>query len=192
VSQKTAIDILFQIYNFQPVSFVFNQTPKTMPLLNVTKQTLLCFLLLSATIGVAQKRVLLFIKNPHRQAIYKIGDDITFRLHGSSDKYTQQIIALTDSLIVFDGLKINPKAISALYVDKKTKDWYIVRYKYPTLLPIAGGMFLGADLFNTKRISKPTLIISGSLIGAGLLAQWLVKDYIKLKGQTRLAIITMP
>ncbi len=156
------------------------------------KLTLLCVLLLNVTVAYGQQRVLLFIKNPHRQAIYKIGDEITFRFRSNATKHTYLITGLTDSLIVSDSLRFNPKTISALYVDNKTKDWYIVRYKYPKLLPIAGAGYMGAELVNTGQISKPSLIVGSALIGAGLLANWLVKDYIRLKGQSRLAIITMP
>ncbi len=65
--------------------------------LNATKQTFLCLLLLSATITIGQKRVLLFIKNPHQQAIYKIGDEITFRFQDSAIKHTYLITLLCRS-----------------------------------------------------------------------------------------------
>jgi len=132
---------------------------------------------------------LLFHKNRYRQATYKEGDRISFRLKNDKSKITGQIIGFEDSLIVFHGFKINPDQISHLYVDSKTKIWYVMRYKYEKIFLIAGIGYSFLELVNEGEVDKETLIISGSLITAGLLAKWLISDKIRIKGRRRLLII---
>ncbi len=103
---------------------------------------------------------------------------ISFRLKGDDMKITERILGFEgDSLLVFEGLfKVNPKEISAMYVDEKTSTWFIFRYKYSKVLPMAGTGYLLLDAVNTEKLNKSTLITSASLISAGLLAKWLIKD----------------
>jgi hypothetical protein len=140
-------------------------------------------------VSICYGQKLLFHKNRHREAIYKKGDEISFRLKNDKSKITGQIIGFEDSVIVFPGFKINPRRISHLYVDSKTKIWYILRYKYERIFLIAGTGYPLLELVNHGEIEKETLIISGSLITAGLLARWLISDKIKIKGRRRLVII---
>ncbi|HPM32153.1 MAG TPA: hypothetical protein PLJ60_17605 [Chryseolinea sp.] len=140
-----------------------------------------------ASISYGQK--LLFHKSRHREAIYKKGDKISFRLKNAKSKITGQIIGFEDSVIAFQGFKINPEQISHLYVDSKTKIWYVMRYKYEKIFLIAGIGYSFLELVNEGEVDKETLIISGSLITVGLLARWLISDKIKIKGRRRLLII---
>jgi hypothetical protein len=132
---------------------------------------------------------LLFHKNRHRQALYKQGDVISFKLKNDKSKIAGQIRDFEDSLIVFQGFKVNPNEITHLYVDSKTKVWYILRYKYEKIFLIAGVGYTLLELINQGEMDKETLIVSGSLISAGLLARWLISDKIKIKGRRRLLII---
>ena len=76
-----------------------------------------------------------------------------------------------------------------MYVDKQTRTWYFLKYKYEKLLLFTGIGYLVVDGFNNKEFTKETLIISGSLIGAGLLARWLISKKIKIKGRRKLVIM---
>ena len=154
-------------------------------------KTSLFFFLISSFCSFGQKQFLLFIKNNHRKVTYQKGEIISFRLKGDDMKITERILGFEgDSLLVFDGLfKVNPKEISDMYVDEKTSTWFIFRYKYSKVLPMAGVGYLLLDVVNTEKFNKSTLITSGSLISAGLLAKWLIKDRIKIKGQRKLGII---
>jgi len=138
--------------------------------------------------GFGQKS-LLFNKNWRRQAIYKTGDVLSFQLKADPRKITDQITGFDDSLIVFKNYKINPKEITHLYVDKQTSTWYFLKYKYEKLLFFAGIGYLLIDGFNNQEFSQETLVISGSLIGAGLLARWLISKKIKIKGRRKLVIM---
>lgn len=146
---------------------------------------LLCFLCGDC---VGQKS-LLFTKNWRKQAIYKTGDVISFCVKVDPKKITDQIIGFEDSLIVFKNYKVNPKEITHMYVDKQTGTWYFLKYKYEKLLLFTGIGYLVIDGFNNKEFSEETLIISGSLIGAGLLARWLISKKIKIKGSRKLVIM---
>jgi len=144
-------------------------------------------LLLGSFDGNSQK--LLFQKNRYRQALYEPGDQLTFRLKGSRTKIFGQILGFEDSLIVFRDFKINPAKISHLYVDAKTRIWFILRYKYSKLLLIAGTGYLFLDAVNSGEFREKTLIISGTLIGAGLLAKIFISERMKIKGRRKLVII---
>lgn len=131
----------------------------------------------------------MFQKNRRRTAFYKQGDQISFRLHNDKTKYTFQILGFEDSVLVVRNYKINPKEISHMYVDSKTKIWYVFKYKYEKIFFLAGAGYLLASVINEKTVSKEAATISGSLGGAAILARLLVNDKIRIKGKRRLAII---
>lgn len=133
---------------------------------------------------------LYFKKNSHREAMYSVSDVISFDLKNNKEKVSDQIKGFEDSLIVFQSYKLNYREISALYVDKKTKIWFILRYKYEKLFFLTGADFLPIDIINTGRIEPKALAVSGALLGAGLLSRWLISDKIKIRGKRKLLIIS--
>jgi hypothetical protein len=149
--------------------------------------TLLLILLFIGLDGFGQK--LLFHKNRRREAFYKVGDQISFRIKGSKAKYTETIVSFEDSVIVFENAKLHPSKISHLYADHKTSGWYFFRFKYQRILPRAAIAWILVDLLNTATVQKKTFVISGSLVGAGLLAKWLIGDRIKIKPGMKLLIM---
>lgn len=152
-----------------------------------------CFLLALALCSFCEdcigQKSLLFNKNWRKQAIYSTGDVISFQVKADPRKITDQILGFEDSLIVFRNYKINPNEITSMYLDKKTSTWYFLKYKYEKLLLFTGIGYLLIDGFNNKEFTKETLIISGSLIGAGLLARCLISKKIKIKGSRKLVIM---
>jgi len=72
-----------------------------------------------------------------------------------------------------------------LYVDPKTRTWFILRYKYKTGLPIIGFGYALLDFLNTGTLSKETLIFSSVFIAAGLLAKIMISEKIKIKGKKK-------
>ena len=131
----------------------------------------------------------MFQKNRIRHAIYKNGDVITFRIRSEKFKITDEIRGFTDSLILFRDYSINPKEITRLYFDQKTRGWFILRTKYSRLLIIAGAGYGLLDLLNTGEPDAATLLISGSLVTAGILAKLLIPDYFRIRGKKKLMII---
>jgi hypothetical protein len=133
---------------------------------------------------------LYFKKNCHREAVYAVGDKLTFELKETKAKVTDRIIGFKDSLLVFQTYKLRPKEIGALYVDEKTKIWFIFRYKYEKAFLLAGSLFLPISVINTGKVEPRALAVSGALLGAGLLARWLVSQKLRIKGKRKLLIIS--
>jgi hypothetical protein len=155
----------------------------------MTKLLTLYFLLILWSFESLGQKSLLFSKNWRKQAIYKTGDVISFQVTTDPRKISDQIMGFEDSLIVFKNYKVNPNEITHMYVDKQTSTWYFLKYKYEKLFLFTGIGYLLIDGFNNKEFTKETLVISGTLIGAGLLARWLISKKIKIKGSRKLVIM---
>ena len=149
----------------------------------------LCLLLVALNCESTAQSFLTFSKNWYRQAHYYVGDEISFRVKGDDKKYTDLIRGFEDSLIVFHYHKIPVADITHLYFDYKTVIWFPLRTKYERLFLIGGAGYLGLDVLNTGQLDQSTLLISGSLIGAGLLARWLIRDYFVISHKKRLKIV---
>ncbi len=154
---------------------------------------LICVCLLSAACycECRAQSFLTFSKNWYRQAHYYVDDEISFRIKGDDKKYTDLIRGFEDSLIVFHYHKVAVQDITHLYVDYKTVVWFPLKYKYERLFLIGGVGYLGLDLLNTGRFDRNTVAISGSLVGAGLLARWLIRDYFVINHRNRLKIVNV-
>ena len=158
--------------------------------IHLSFKTFLAILFLVTCLSPASaQEMLMFKKNKRRQAYYQAGDEISFRLKGDRRKITDVIRDFEDSLIVFRNYMVNPKEITHLYVDEKTNVWYVLRYKYERLFFFAGGGYLLLDVLNTGQLTEETAVISGCLIGAGILARALISDAIRIKGRKRLYIL---
>jgi hypothetical protein len=150
----------------------------------------LVFFLAIANICLAQRTFLLLQhKNHNKSVYYKRGDKISFRTTASKKRITGEILDLKDSVIVFKGFVVSVNEIASLYIDEKTKWW--LRYKVEQLCLMAGGGYLLLNILNGEEISPDTWIISGSLIGVGLMAKILIGNRIKIKGSTKLRIVTL-
>ena len=145
------------------------------------------FLFTLAKPGYGQE--LLFHKNRIREVFYKKGDVITFRVAGEKFKITAEIKGFADSLIVFRDFTINPREITHLYFDSKTRGWFILRMKYSRLLIVAGAGYGLLDILNSGEVDKKTTIISGSMLAAGILTGLFIPRYFKIRGKRKLIII---
>jgi hypothetical protein len=134
---------------------------------------------------------LLFKKNDRRSAYYYADDFITFRIKGHPSKITDRISGFEDSLIVFRFYKVNPTEITHLYVDKKTRVWFAVRYKYEKVLPVVGAGYILLNWLNSGTVSESDAIMGGSLITAGLLAKIFISKKMKIRGKRKLRILNL-
>lgn len=146
-------------------------------------------ILLLATTNCFGQNTLMFRKNRHKIAYYKVGDEISVQLKGSKEKFSGKIEGFEDSLIVFKYHSINPGDIAAIYVDDKIRSWFILRYKYEKIFLFTGIAYLLVDVANAERLRQETAVIGGSIITAGLLAKFLVSKKIKIKGNRKLLIL---
>jgi len=126
-------------------------------------------------------------RNKNKNAYYIPGDVITFTVNGDKRRISGEIADFKDDVIIFKGFEIQVDEISSLYIDEKTRWW--LRYKIEQLSLIIGGGYLLLDIVNTGELNKDTLIVSGTLIGVGLLAILFIGNKIKIKGRTKLRIL---
>jgi hypothetical protein len=153
---------------------------------------ILAFLLCLAIshLSFAQRTFLMLQKkNRNKNAYYKPGDKISFRINGSKRKISGEIQDLKDSVIVFRGFEVKVIEISSLYIDEKTKWW--LRYKIEQIGLIGGAAYLALDLINNGQVDKETMAVSGTLISVGLLGRLLIGNRIKIKGRTKLRILKL-
>ena len=132
---------------------------------------------------------LLFHKNRYKEVLYEAGETISFNLKGSKSKITAQIKHFEGDFIVFEDFKINPNDIASIYVDAKTRTWFILRYKYQKVLLFIGLGYLALDFINTGSLSKETVLLGSSLVAAPLLAKIFISEKIKIKGSRKVVII---
>ncbi len=145
-------------------------------------------LLFVAANSFGQTRFLMLQKkNKNKNAYYKSGDVLSFKVRDRKSKITGEILDIQDSVLVFKGYEINVSDITHLYIDEKTKWW--LRYKVEQLSIILGAGYLLLELINTGELNRDVLIVSGTLIGVGLIAKLLIGNKIKIKGRTKLRII---
>ena len=155
-------------------------------------KSLLLSLLLSAIANHSfgqQTFLMLQKKNKNKNAYYKQGDEISFTINESKRRITAEIIGFKDSVIVFNGFEVRVTDISSLYIDEKTRWW--LRFKVEQLSLIAGGGYLLLDIINSGELTKETLMISGTLIGVGLIAKVLIGNKIPIRGRTKLRILKL-
>ena len=153
------------------------------------KTFVLWFLLAGAGTSCFAQNFLLFHKNRFKHTKYKVGDVISFTIKDDKRKHTFQIRGFEDTVIVFDNYRINPDDITHMYIDDKTRVWYIFRYKYSRAFLIGGIGYFAIDGINSGEISANTAWISGSLVSAGILAGIIFKDRIRIKGKRRLVVV---
>jgi len=151
-----------------------------------------CITFLYAADGRAQHTRLMFMKNKNRIVYYEAGDVLTFIVKDHAYKISDQIGSFQgDSIIVFNHHLVDVRTITGVYLDKKNKVFYFMKYKYDKLLLFMGTGYLLLDVINTGEFDKKTLIISGSMIGAGLLAKLFISKRIKVTGKKKLRILNL-
>ena len=149
---------------------------------------LLALIMLSAcSICLAQK--LLVHESWHREAIYKVGDEISIWIKNNESMYTATITGFQDSLIVFHDDTVNVSQITHVFVDKKIRRWYFMKYKWEKLFLYLGIGYPLLELINHGSVDKETLIIGGSLVAAGLLARKLISQRIRIEGKRKVVIM---
>lgn len=133
---------------------------------------------------------LMFEKSRNRRAFYYPGDAISLQLRGDRQKFTGRIQELQDSVILFEYYRVRVSDITHIYQDKK-QNWYTLRHKISPILLIGGSGYLVLDVVNSREFDQGTLALSGALIGAGLLAKWLIPTKTRIRGKRRLKIVRL-
>jgi hypothetical protein len=153
------------------------------------KAFLVLLLLITVTTTGLSQNLLLFHKNRYREQLYQAGDVITIRLKGHREKFSAMIREIEDTVLVFKDYRVRPENISDIYVDDKTRRWFILRYKYARIFMIGGSGYILLNAVNDQEIKEETWILGGSLIGAGLIAQAVIGKRMKVKARRKLMIL---
>src|SRR5687768_9974424 len=104
-------------------------------------QKYLTLLLIIVNVSVHGQKSLLMLqkRNTNKNVVYKIGDEVSFYTDFHQGKVTGKIISFEDSVIVFNGYRVDVRDIKALHIDEKTRWW--LRFKPAQLLLLAGGAY---------------------------------------------------
>lgn len=146
---------------------------------------------LAYTSGYGQaSSFLMFEKSRNRRAFYYPGDEISLQLRGDRSKFTGRIQELQDSVILFEHYRVNVSDITHIYQDDK-QNWYVLRHKLSPLLLVGGTGYLVLDVVNSREFDQGTLALSSALIGAGLLAKWLIPTKTRLRGRKRVKTVRL-
>jgi len=136
------------------------------------------------SISIAQRIRLMFMKNKNKIVYYESEDELSFTIKGSRTKIKDRIRSFVgDSLIVFYHNTIDVRSIDGIYLDKKNKVWYFLKYKYDKLLFVSGAGLLLLELINTGHVDEKAILIGSSLMTAGILAKLLISKRLKIKGK---------
>lgn len=133
---------------------------------------------------------LMFEKSRNRRAFYYPGDEISLQLRGDRRRFTGRIRELQDSMILFEHYRVRVSDITHIYQDNK-QNWYPLRHKISPLLLIAGSGYLLLDVVNNREFDRGTLILSGAMIGTGLLAKWLIPTKTRIRGKRKLKVVRL-
>ncbi len=160
--------------------------------LNMVKVLALALLMvLVRTEGYGQaSSFLMFEKSRNRRAFYYPGDAISLQLRGDRSKFSGRIQELQDSVILFEHYRVRVSDITHIYQDDK-QNWYPLRHKISPMLLIAGSGYLVLDVVNSREFNRGTLVLSGAMIGAGLLARWLIPTKTRIRGKRKLKIVRL-
>ena len=148
-------------------------------------------ILILHSVSVCFGQKLLVHESWHREAIYKVGDEISIWIKNNESMFTATITGFQDSLIVFHDDTVHVSQITHVFVDKKIRRWYFMKYKWEKLFLYLGIGYPLLELVNHGSVDKETLIIGGSMVVAGLLARKLISHRIKIEGK-RKVVITYP
>ncbi|GAB3692364.1 hypothetical protein GCM10027592_11240 [Spirosoma flavus] len=121
------------------------------------------------------------------------GDEFHFK--AKAEKYREELYDVTDS--TFSVLMVNEVMNRDEPVTFRLKDVqkvYIHR-RIPfvtaagTLFPLAGGVYLLADVINNRQLNTNVLPVTGALLLSGVLFHWLSNPHIRVNKNHRLRVL---
>jgi hypothetical protein len=128
----------------------------------------------------------------HRYRFFE-GDEIHFKARGQ--KYREQLYDITDStfsVLMANEVMNRDEPVTFRFSD--IQRFYLHR-RIPfvtaagSLFPIAGGVYLIADVVNQKGFYANTLPVVGTLIGSGILFHLISNPRVKLNKNHRLKVL---
>ncbi|GAB4020760.1 hypothetical protein [Spirosoma koreense] len=128
-----------------------------------------------------------------RRYRFFVGDEMHFKARG--EKYREELYDVTDSTfsVLMANEVMNRDEPVTFRLDEIQKVYLHRRIPFitaaGTLFPIAGGVYLLADVVNNKGFYSNTLPVVGTLIGSGALFHVLSNPHIRINGNHRLKVL---
>jgi hypothetical protein len=131
-----------------------------------------------------------FNKLNHRvYANYKVGENITFKLKGTDERFNGQILGITDSTIVFEYYEFSPDEIAAIYIDEKIMSHYMFKFKWYRILIFTGIGYPMLETVNSGKTDSETIRQGLLMIGAGIFIRLIMRDQLPIDERHTLTII---
>ncbi|MVM32875.1 hypothetical protein GO755_22740 [Spirosoma sp. HMF4905] len=124
---------------------------------------------------------------------YFIGDDLHFKARG--EKYNEELYDVTDStfsILMANEVMNRDEPVTFRFDEIKT---VMLHRRIPfvtaagTLFPIAGGVYLLADVVNNRGFYSNTLPVVGTLVLSGLLFHLISNPHIHINKNHRLKVL---
>ncbi|MVM39054.1 hypothetical protein GO730_18390 [Spirosoma sp. HMF3257] len=124
---------------------------------------------------------------------YFIGDDLHFKARG--EKYNEQLYDVTDStfsILMANEVMNRDEPVTFRFDEVKT---IMLHRRIPfvtaagTLFPIAGGVYLLADVVNNRGFYSNTLPVVGTLVLSGILFHLISNPHIRINKNHRLKVL---
>ncbi|GAB3955690.1 hypothetical protein GCM10028805_43870 [Spirosoma harenae] len=128
-----------------------------------------------------------------RRYRYFVGDELHFKARG--EKYREELYDVTDStfsILMANEVMNRDEPVTFRLDEVKT---ILLHRRIPfvtaagTLLPIAGGVYLLADIVNNRGFYSNTLPVVGSLVVGGGLFHWISNPRIRINKNHRLKVL---
>lgn len=156
--------------------------------------SILMAILLFSTLQIASAQKFLALDKPagrEKRLRFFEGDRLTFRLKNDPTRYSGIITHLEDQSLYIGDTRVLLSDIDAITIRNRYKDSGILN-SAPFILPLAGLIYFAADGLNPgSKISSGTYIVSGSLIGTGVIIKLFQKKTYRIDGTRRLKIIDL-
>ncbi len=136
-----------------------------------------------------------------RRFRYFPGDDIRYKVKGSSQRFRKEIYTVTDSSFTFsyvNELERRMETVEIMLDDiKNIKTFRRIPWvtEGSVILPLAGLIFIGADFFNRGidgqyfTTDAQSLAIGGALAATGFLCYKLSFSSVKINGHNRVKVL---
>ncbi|QIP18029.1 hypothetical protein G8759_30965 [Spirosoma aureum] len=121
------------------------------------------------------------------------GDELHFKARG--EKFREELYAVTDTsfTILMANEVMNRDEPVTFRFDEVQKIMLHRRIPFVTaagtIFPLAGGVYLIADVVNNRQLNANVLPVTGAFILSGILFHWLSNPHIKINRNHRLKVL---
>jgi hypothetical protein len=121
------------------------------------------------------------------------GDELHFKARG--EKFREELYAVTDTsftILMANEVMNRDEPVTFRFDEVQT---IMLHRRIPfvtaagTIFPLAGGVYLIADVVNNRQLNANVLPVTGAFILSGILFHWLSNPHIKINRNHRLKVL---